>query len=83
MVLSAQLAKSNVDPLGVSDQHLDQLAELSVRAALALGAAVPRIEAEIAAKEKAAEEAAEAAAAAEKEAADAAKAADKAAKKKA
>jgi len=64
-VLAAQLAGLR-DPSAQNDAHLDRLADLAVRAAIALDAAVPRAEERIAAESKAAEEAEKEAAAAEK-----------------
>lgn len=60
IVLAAQLSRGSIDSLAVTDDHMDQLADLSVRAALALQAAIPRAEAAIEVKAKAAEEEAEA-----------------------
>ena len=63
-VLAARLAQLP-DPTTVDDAHLDTLADLSVRAALALTAAVPRAEERLAAEAAAAEAEAEAAKASE------------------
>lgn len=77
-IMSGQLA-GHRDPASVAGDHLDRLADLSVRAALALDAAIPRAEERLAAEAQAAEDAA--AAKAEKDKADAA--AEKAAVKEA
>lgn len=66
-VLAVQLAGLR-DPSAEGDSHLDRLADLSVRAAIALNAAIPRAEERLAAEAKAAEEKAKA----DKAAADAA-----------
>lgn len=55
LVLAAQLA-GHPDPSAIDDSHLDRLADLSVRAAMALDAAIPRAEARIAAEDKAADD---------------------------
>lgn len=65
-VLAVQLAGQR-DPATVQGDHLDKLADLSVNAALALDAAIPRAEERLAAEAKAEEEKAAAAAAAEKQ----------------
>lgn len=75
-VLAMQLAGMR-DPSARDDAHLDRLADLSVRAALALEAAIPRAEERLAAEAKAAEEAKIAAEEAEKAALVAQKAAEK------
>lgn len=59
-VLATQLAALR-DPGAESDARLDQLADLSVRAAIALDAAIPRAEARLVAEAKAEEEAEKAA----------------------
>lgn len=59
-VLATQLAALR-DPSAESDARLDQLADLSVRAAVALDGAIPRAEERMAAEAKAADEAAAAA----------------------
>ena len=76
-ILSASLAQVR-DPSAVDDGHLDTLADLSVRAALALDAGIARAEERLEDEAKAAEAEAKADAAAEAEtaktkAADAAK----------
>lgn len=83
-VLAAQLA-GHRDPASVQGDHLDKIADLSVRAALALDAAIPRAEERLAAEAKTADEAvaAEKAAAAAKEVADKQAAKDEAAGEKA
>lgn len=75
-ILGLQLAAMR-DPGDVPDHHLDHLADASVRAALAIEAAIPRAEERLAAEanaadDKAAAEGAAARAAEEKAAADAA-----------
>lgn len=55
-VLATQLGGLR-DPSAEGDSHLDKLADLSVRAAMALDAAIPRAEERVAAEAKAAEEA--------------------------
>jgi hypothetical protein len=61
------------DLTAVDDAHFDQLADVSVRAALALDAAIPRAEERLAAEAKAADDAKAAQEAAEKATQDAAK----------
>lgn len=73
-VLAAQLAVMR-DPSAVDPAHLDGMADLAVRAAMALDAAVPRAEKRLADEQKAAEDAE----AAEKQAEADAKAAQEAA----
>lgn len=53
-ILAAQLAGQR-DPAAIDAGHLDTLADMSVRAALALDAAIPRAEERLAAEAKAAE----------------------------
>ena len=83
-ILATQLAAMR-DPGEVQDYHLDRLADVSVRAAIAIEAAIPRAEERIAAEAKAASDKAVADAAAvvaaEKAAAAAANAAAKEAAK--
>lgn len=64
-VMAMQLAGAR-DPVGMSDEHLDRLADLAVRAAMALDAAVPRVEERLSAEEEKAEKAEKAEEAAEK-----------------
>lgn len=54
-VMAMQL--TTLDPARIDDHHFDLLADMSVRAALALDAAIPRAEERLAAEAKAADDA--------------------------
>lgn len=78
LIMSGQLAGLR-DPASRDDAHMDRLADLSVRAALALEAAIPRAEERLAKEAEEAEVAKVAAAKAAEDAEKAAKASEPAA----